>query len=496
MQDIFQMLKSENSINELAENLVSVPGDEIVNLLDELDINLPRSIRFSALQQVLFPVLEHEYNELLKADSKGEGPERLEESRRKTRLRWIDSFSETQFENELFGFNDREIDRKYLFNFWQGLIKYLIKEGVPRQTLATHFEKFYRKYHNNQGLPPVRLFNKTLDPYLYDEDGTFDGLFRSLFAKRVVLSATISEIKKIGNKYGIKVPTRLTKAQVLDIIIEELRKRGEYIRDVHEELNDFNLKEVEEFARLNHIIAFAYINKDQMVEILFHEYDEIAPKRKSFRKDEEIAVQLEEAIEAFEEPAGDTKENIAAEEKTNVLIQPEQSRDIEDFEPIVEEKKELPKPEKIEDEVMADLTEPETVKVEEKTTETKPKEKDVVITDADYRHAEDLRHEIIALKEIVLDLQRDVKSLKEESNSHLTKLNRISKGLVPRWFKVLFVIFLILTLFFIVFIPVSYYYPNTIIIKQIADLFSKIPFFGPKNFLEFLHAVLEKYFIL
>lgn len=496
MQDIFQMLKNENLINELAENLVSVPGDEIVNLLDDLDINLPRSIRFSALQKVLFPVLEHEYNELLKAESKGEGPERLEESRRKTRLRWIDSFSETQFENELFGFNDREIDRKYLADFWQRLIKYLIKEGVPRQTLTNYFEKFYRKYHNNQGLPPVRLFNKTLDPYIYDEEGTFDGLIRSLFAKRIVLSATITEIKQIGTKYGIKVPTRLTKAQVLDIIIEELRKRGEYIRDVHQELNDFNLKEVEEFARLNHIIAFAYINKDQMVEILFTEYDEKAPKRKSFRKDEEIAVQLEEAIEAFEAPIEQEETPKEIEERIATVTRKEKSQETDDFEPIIEEKEEKVKPEKIEDEVMADLTEPEIIKVEEKVIETKPKEKEVVITETDYRHAEDLRHEIIALKEVVLDLQRDVKSLKEESNTHLAKLNKISKGLVPRWFKVLFIILLVITLFFIVFIPVSYYYPNTIIIKQIADVFRKVPFFGPKNFLEFLHALLEKYLIL
>ena len=119
MQDIYQKLNRNDTIDELVENLVNVPGEEIAKLLTDIDINFPRSIRFGALQKVLFPVLEQEYNDLLKSDSNAEGPERLEESRRQTRLRWIDSFSETQFENELYKFNDKELDKQFLFEFWK-----------------------------------------------------------------------------------------------------------------------------------------------------------------------------------------------------------------------------------------------------------------------------------------------------------------------------------------------------------------------------------------
>ncbi|MBW6484316.1 MAG: hypothetical protein K0B10_14835, partial [Vicingaceae bacterium] len=114
MNDIYQKLNKDYLIDELLESIVNIPGEALFKFIESLDINIPRSIRFNSLQKILFPILQEEYDELLKHESSSEGPERLEESRRQTRLRWIDSFSETQFENELYRYNKREIDLKYL----------------------------------------------------------------------------------------------------------------------------------------------------------------------------------------------------------------------------------------------------------------------------------------------------------------------------------------------------------------------------------------------
>lgn len=301
MSDIYQKLNKDFSVDEIVDSLVNIPAEEIVYFLEGLDINFPRSLRFGALQKVLFPILEKEFQELSKDGSDVEGPERLEESRRLNRLRWIDSFSETQFENELYKFNNREFDQAYLAEFWKRLISFLIKEGVPRKTITEFLEKGRHKYKNTQALPPIRLFQKALEPMIYDEEATFDGLLRSLFAKRVVLSATISELKQIGTKYGIKVPTRLTKIQVLEIIVNELKNRNEYIPEIHSELSSFNLKELEEFARLNNIIAFAYINKDQMIEYMYKDFDEKPKEIRKFIPDEEESTKLDEEIIEIEE---------------------------------------------------------------------------------------------------------------------------------------------------------------------------------------------------
>jgi hypothetical protein len=471
MQDIYQKLNKDYSIDELVENLVNVPGEEIANLLAELDINIPRSIRFNALQKVLFPVLEQEYNDLLKAESDVEGPERLEESRRQTRLRWIDSFSETQFENELFKFNDKDLDKKYLFEFWKRLIIFLLKEGVPKQTLAAFIERFIQKYQSNQGTPPTRLFNKAIEPFIYDEEGTFDGLIRSLFAKRVVLSATISELKQIGSKYGIKVPTRLTKIQVLEIVINELKDRNEYIPEVHSELNDFNLKELEDFARLNNIIAFAYINKDQMIEYMYKEYDEKGIQVKRFKKEEEIEVELEEEIVAIEE-----KEEVAPKVEKEVEIIPEIKKS-EDVIKDIEEDVEVISKEEVTEKIIQVETEPSAA-----------------VVHYDSQKMDDLKKEILSLKEIFLDLQREVKELKEESKKTDGKLDKISKGLVPKWFKRIVLILFIIFMFFLIYVPLSYYYPTAPIVSQISYVFSRIPFFGGRDFLEFLHSAFERIF--
>jgi len=472
MQDIYQKLNKDYSIDEIVEDLTNVPGDEISKLLTDLDINFPRSLRFSALQKVLYPILENEYNELLKSESDVEGPERLEESRRQTRLTWIDSFSETQYENELYRFNNKEIDQAYIKEFWKKLLNFLIREGIPKKDIAIFLERVIQKYQSNQSIPPIRLFQKALNPHIYDEEGTFDGLNRDVFAKRVVLSATISELKQIGSKFDIKVPTRLTKIQVLEIVIDELKARNEYIPDIHLELTEFNLKELEEFARLNNIIAFAYINKDQMIEYMYKEFDEKNIQVKKYKIDEAVAEQLHQETAEIQE---ELEEKVVEETLK------------EEVKPIVVEEK----IEENDEDVTKDL-QVEEVKPKEAKTETITVDRAIVQYDKD--SLDELKKEIISLKEIVLELQAEVNALRNETIKGNAKLEKVTKGLIPVWFKRLVFVLIIITLFFMIYVPLAYYYPNAPVISQINFVFDKIPFLGGRTFLEFLLRFFQRLF--
>lgn len=472
MQDIYQKLNKDYSIDEIVEDLTNVPGDEISKLLTDLDINFPRSLRFSALQKVLHPILENEYNELLRSETDVEGPERLEESRRQTRLTWIDSFSETQYENELYRFNNKEIDQAYIKEFWKKLLNFLIREGIPKKDIAIFLERVIQKYQSNQSIPPIRLFQKALDSHIYDEEGTFDGLNRDVFAKRVVLSATISELKQIGSKFDIKVPTRLTKIQVLEIVIDELKARNEYIPDIHLELTEFNLKELEEFARLNNIIAFAYINKDQMIEYMYKEFDEKNIQVKKYKIDEAVAEQLhQETVEIQEELEEKVVEETVKEEVKPIVVEEKIEENDED--------------------VTKDL-QVEEAKPQEAKTETITVDRAIVQYDKD--GLDELKKEIISLKEIVLELQAEVNVLRNETIKGNAKLDKVTKGLIPIWFKRLVFVLIIITLFFMIYVPLAYYYPNAPVISQINFVFDKIPFLGGSTFLEFLLRFFQRLF--
>jgi len=453
MNDIYQKLNQDYLIDELLESIVNIPGEALFKFIEGLDINIPRSIRFDSLQKILFPILQEEYDELLKHESSSEGPERLEESRRQTRLRWIDSFSETQFENELYRYNKREIDLKYLMEFWKRLINFLIKESVPKQFIADFLESEIDKYHNQ---PPAKLFNKAIDPIIYDEEGTFDGLLVNLFVKRVLVSATINELKQIGSKYGVKLTTRLTKVQVLDIIVNELKDRDKYIPDIHSELNDFNLKELEEFARLNDIIAFAYINKDQMIDIMLTEYEEKKPLPKRFKKDEDVIAEIEETLE----PDPTKEEKIIEKEET----------------------------EEIDEVVSVKIEEPEVEKVIETKTKDAPQK---IAVEYDSSSMDELKSEIISLKEFVNELKNQIVTLRETPSVEEQKEIKSPKASFPRWFAILIIILFFISIFFMIFTPLAYYYPDVPVISQISWLLSKIPFFGGRNFLSFLKSLFE-----
>jgi len=473
MQDIYQSLNSDENIDELAKELVHIPGEELAKFLDSLEINLPRSLRFGALQKVLFPILEKEYNDLLNNESSAEGPERLEESRRQTRLGWLDTFSETQYENELFRFNNREIDRAYFEEMWKRIIKYLIKESVPKNFIADFLEKRISKY---QSQAPAKLFNKALDSFICDEEGNFDGLLIEQFKKRVLVSATITELKQIGAKYGVKVPTRLTKIQVLDIIIKELKDREEYIPEVHSELNDFNLKELEEFARLNNIIAFAYINKDQMIDIMLDEYFETEHKIVHYNKAEDISQDIEAEPVIMPEVIEETvDESITVEE--NSVEEPKEIAKEEVLQDITEEVEPLEKEEPIE------VAPTDQEVVQEVTNEQKTSQTPVNLSDESF---EDLKQEIITLQQMVRELSKDIDDLKEDNEIDLQEFDKVKKRLFPRWFKTIILIGFFISLFLIIFIPLAHYYRNVIIVKQIADLLDKVPFFGDRSLLEFI----------
>lgn len=475
MQDIYQKLNSDYLDDELVNKLINIPGEDIAKLMIDLDINFPRSVRFKSLKRVLLPILEEEYENLRNAERGAEGPERLEESRRLTRLTWAKFFSETQFENEIFKFNNRETDKKYLTEFWREFITYLKKEAISMEVVGNFAEKIIHRFQNT---PPLRLFNKALEPHIYDENNTFDGLEKVIFAERVVLSATISELKQIGAKYGIKVPTRLTKIQVLEIIVKELKERGKYIPEIHADLNDFNLKELEDFARLNDIIAFAYINKDQMIEYMFDEFEEIRIMPKRIQTADDTTIIEEDVVEDFQEHItedGVELESVAVDEEDEI----ESVIEIEDITEIIEERKPT-EPEKIE--VIEKLQEP--------AVQVAPQP---VVTQFDSAVINDLKTEVLALKDIVIELKNQVVLVHEENKKNVTKLEKISKGLVPKWFKRLILVLFIIFVLLAVFVPLSYYYPDAPVISQIAFVLKQIPFFGGRDFLSFLHRIFERF---
>jgi hypothetical protein len=112
----------------------------------------------------------------------------------------------------------------------------------------------------------------------------------------------------------------------------------------------------------------------------------------------------------------------------------------------------------------------------------------------DKESLDELKKEIISLKEIVLELQAEVNVLRNETIKSNAKLDKVAKGSIPVWFKRLVFVLMIITLFFMIYVPLAYYYPTAPVISQINFVFDKIPFFGGSTFLEFLLRFFQRLF--
>lgn len=159
----------------------------------------------------------------------------------------------------------------------------------------------------------------------------------------------------------------------------------------------------------------------------------------------------------------------------------------EEVKPIVVEEK----IEENDEDVTKDL-QVEEVKPKEAKTETITVDRAIVQYDKD--SLDELKKEIISLKEIVLELQAEVNALRNETIKGNAKLEKVTKGLIPVWFKRLVFVLIIITLFFMIYVPLAYYYPNAPVISQINFVFDKIPFLGGSTFLEFLLRFFQRLF--
>jgi hypothetical protein len=340
-------------IEEILKSIIYLPASNVFDFFKSIGLNIPRELRIYVLRENLREIVaETRKSRLTLADELN------------YRLSWFSEFTETQLENLLVFFNDQKITKRYLEDLWTDLFGYMVDKKVPPFELEKLVnESINYVKANDLSLPEIGAYNLGIEPIFYDSFGRIDGVSPNKIRNVLYKSSTINEIRALGKKYEVNIPRRLKKNQLADIIISELKDKGDYTEALETQVRSMSVIIMQRFAIDHDIKASTELKKEEVIEYILKNSKEtketyFVPKSREVYEKElsgedspgepEAVVAPVVAVEsAKEEPVVEeepvieeetiTEEEVAVEEEPVVEEEPMLDEEVSEVETKVEE---------------------------------------------------------------------------------------------------------------------------------------------------------------
>lgn len=292
--------KKTYTLRELVDKLASLPSEVVTEFFSLIGLTVPRKLRMHALRETL---KEHVYKTIEERESLAD--------ELGYRLSWFKRYSEHQLENLLKFYDDKKLNQEYVERLWVLLVDYLLDKKVSED----EFTNFINKKAKNAD--DVFTYNQKSNPIFYDEPNEIDGLHPDIFRPVLYKSSTLVEIREIGKKYGVDVPRRLKKNELADIIIGELRERGEHTEELEVHVRGLSIIMMQRFAKDRDIKASTELNKEEIIEYILANAKET---KETYYLPSDSSIYEQELNEPVSKPEP-KKEVVVEEVKEEVIVE-------------------------------------------------------------------------------------------------------------------------------------------------------------------------------
>ncbi len=349
-------------IEDLVKALIFYPADKVVRFFELIGLTVPRKLRMASLKRELDPFVTSKKIVLQTLSDEVN-----------YRLSWYDHYSESQLINLVPQFKDAELDRKARETLWVNLLSYLFDKQVPEGELMG-FVKAAREFQKGAVLEDFIAYNDKLNSIFFDETNQIDGLTPEIFRPVLFKSSTLIELREIGKKFGVDVPRRLKKGELVDIIVRELKNQDKYSKELEDKVNGLAVIQLQRFAIEHNIKASIELKKEEIIEYILANasetkekyyvpstpgvYEEIKPAARVYVDEEPVLVLSQEPEPVIEKivesepmvtilPVDEEVEALKPEPKVVEKVEPQPEKQPE---PVVEPKpqerlqKEEPRP--------------------------------------------------------------------------------------------------------------------------------------------------------
>ncbi|MBO5711865.1 MAG: hypothetical protein J6R47_03410, partial [Acholeplasmatales bacterium] len=237
-------------LDQIAAKLAQLNGSQVYSFFTNRGIFVPRKLNCYAMISILNDKLK-----LLNSNSLSKDYF--------TRLQYYKSFSELQLYNlykEIATFDDFKNYRISLFklvlynyvglNLTDGELQYLINlKKLPMESFEEYFDQ--------------------VSCACFEQENTFDGQDIDVLKENLEFSAANTEITGLGDKYGIPVPQRLKKTDILEYLYWYLGKQNKLTRDLKQSLDVMTITEISNYIKNENVGISANMTKAELVNYLF-----------------------------------------------------------------------------------------------------------------------------------------------------------------------------------------------------------------------------------
>jgi hypothetical protein len=249
-EDFIYLYNKKVKISKLVQDFTVIPSHEIIKYLMNKELYLPKYVHKALIRKNIAPSIAN-----------AEKSDRFSDEM-KYRLRWFDKFTIFQLEKLATGYGLDINVSEYKKDFWDIIIRKRTELGINNlefvklQNLSLKYAREPQESYEQL----MQNFNKVY----FEAEGYFDG---SLIdeAKDVLSNAsTLTEIRELGLIYGVEIPRRINKKQLVDIVSLKLG----FDDEKRQELAKKSILDIERYAKRRQLNVSIELKKEDMIEYI------------------------------------------------------------------------------------------------------------------------------------------------------------------------------------------------------------------------------------
>ncbi len=237
-------------ITKLVESFTVIPSYEIVKYLKNKEIYLPYYLHKALIRKNIAPAI-----------ATAENANKFSDEMRH-RLKWFDKFTIFQLERLASGYQLKINVTEYKKDFWDIIVRNRTDLGINNLEFVK-LQNLTMKYAK-EPQESYETLRKNFDEVYFEPNGYFDGT-EIEEAKEVLTNATtLTEVRELGKVYGVDIPRRINKKQLIDIVAIKLG----FDDEKREEISKKSILEIERYAKRRKVNVSIELKKSDMIEYI------------------------------------------------------------------------------------------------------------------------------------------------------------------------------------------------------------------------------------
>ncbi len=249
-EEFIYLYSKKVKIDKLIESFVVIPSIEVVKYLKNKELFLPNYIHKALIRKNIAPIIAN-------ADHDDKFSDEM-----RHRLKWFDDYTIFQLERLAESYRIKIDVTEYKKDFWDIVIRHRRDLGINNLEFVK-LQNLTMKYQR-QNQESYEEMKQHFDRIYFEPKGYFEGCKTEDASEVLLNSTTLSDIRDLGKKYGIDIPRRINKRQLIDIIALKL----DLSETEQDDLAKQSILELERTAKKRGVNISIELKKIDMIEYI------------------------------------------------------------------------------------------------------------------------------------------------------------------------------------------------------------------------------------